>query len=536
MTVTSQTTKVTATGNGSARSFSFSPLVIFQSTDIAVTTTVTATGVETVISEGATSTTYSVDITTYPATGSISYPATGGTLLPSTQTITIKRTLTLEQQTDLNNQGAYSATVQEQQFDKLLMIDLQQQELHDRTLTIPISNTAITSTEISGLLPANAFVVINSAGNGFTTTGNAASQWLAGDGTEALPFYSFVSDPDSGMYRIGANNIGVSVSGSKVLDISAAGLAVVGAVEPSGDTASGDNAAIGYTAAEGLILTGQGSTNDVTIKNDADSEVMGVLTGTTTADFKGIVTALTFEPDGDTAAGDNAAIGYDSTNGLILTGQGSSNDVVLKNDADSIALEVPTGTQNVNMLGNLVLTGNLTVNGTTVTNDATNTLIKDPLVEFNSGAASNANDLGFIWERGSTGDNAAFIWDESGDYFQVGTTTAVGSATGNLTVTDAQLHAAGLTLSGTSSDLGTVTTVDINGGSVDGTTVGAASASTGAFTTLTASTSLALATGATVTGILDEDAMGSDSATQLATQQSIKAYVDSNLTAAGIQR
>ena len=40
------------------------------------------------------------------------------------------------------------------------------------------------------------------------------------------------------------------------------------------------------------------------------------------------------------------------------------------------------------------------------------------------------------------------------------------------------------------------------------------------------STSLALATGTTVTGILDEDNMATNSATQLATQQSIKAYVD----------
>jgi hypothetical protein len=53
-----------------------------------------------------------------------------------------------------------------------------------------------------------------------------------------------------------------------------------GTVEPAGDTAAGDDAAIGYTAAEGLILTGQGSTNDVTIKNDADTEVCGVPTGT----------------------------------------------------------------------------------------------------------------------------------------------------------------------------------------------------------------------------------------------------------------
>jgi len=47
----------------------------------------------------------------------------------------------------------------------------------------------------------------------------------------------------------------------------------------------------------------------------------------------------------------------------------------------------------------------------------------------------------------------------------------------------------------------------------------------------TLATSLTLALGATVTGILDEDAMGSDSATALATQQSIKAYVDSQVTA-----
>ena len=39
------------------------------------------------------------------------------------------------------------------------------------------------------------------------------------------------------------------------------------------------------------------------------------------------------------------------------------------------------------------------------------------------------------------------------------------------------------------------------------------------------------ATGATVTAILDEDTMTSDSATALATQQSIKAYVDAQLTA-----
>jgi len=130
-------------------------------------------------------------------------------------------------------------------------------------------------------------------------------------------------------------------------------------INADGDTAAGDNAAMGYTAAEGLILTGQGSTNDVTIKNDADADVLEIPTGTTnvsvvgnvtiggTLDVTGVATATTFEPDGDTAAGDNAAIGYTAAEGLILTGQGSTSDVIIKNDADTTVCFVPTGTDDL---------------------------------------------------------------------------------------------------------------------------------------------------------------------------------------------
>ena len=72
----------------------------------------------------------------------------------------------------------------------------------------------------------------------------------------------------------------------------------------------------------------------------------------------------------------------------------------------------------------------------------------------------------------------------------------------------------------------TSNTVDIDGGSIDGTAIGAASASTGKFSSVNIA-----ADGATVTGIKDEDDMASDSAVKLATQQSIKAYVDSQVTA-----
>jgi len=61
-------------------------------------------------------------------------------------------------------------------------------------------------------------------------------------------------------------------------------------ITAGGDTAAGDDAAIGVTAAEGLILTGQGSTADITIKNDADTLVASVATGTTVMNFASAIT------------------------------------------------------------------------------------------------------------------------------------------------------------------------------------------------------------------------------------------------------
>lgn len=49
-----------------------------------------------------------------------------------------------------------------------------------------------------------------------------------GDGTLTLPGLTFSSDTDTGIYRIGSNNLGVVVGGTKILDISASGLTVTG--------------------------------------------------------------------------------------------------------------------------------------------------------------------------------------------------------------------------------------------------------------------------------------------------------------------
>ena len=128
-----------------------------------------------------------------------------------------------------------------------------------------------------------------------------------------------------------------------------------GTFNATGDTAAGDDASMGHTSAEGLILTGQGSTSDITIKNDADTAVLTVATGTTNVDIVGDVTASTLNADGDTSAGDNAAIGYTASEGLILTGQGSTDDITIKNDADTTVVNVATGGTDVEIsAGNLL--------------------------------------------------------------------------------------------------------------------------------------------------------------------------------------
>jgi len=110
-----------------------------------------------------------------------------------------------------------------------------------------------------------------------------------------------------------------------------------GTLFAQGDTAAGDDAAIGFTAAEGLILTGQGSTNDVTIKNDADTAVIQIPTGGTATTFAGDVSVLGTTPTltiGDAGAEDakivfdgNAQdfhIGLDDSADDLVIGLGSA--------------------------------------------------------------------------------------------------------------------------------------------------------------------------------------------------------------------
>ena len=454
MTISTTANRVSTAGNGSTTAFSF-PYLFLANDDLKVILKVDSTGVETV-----------KEITThYTVTGA--GVASGGTVTmgsapASGETLIIIREEQFTQTLDLVENDPFPSNSVEQQLDTLTMLAQQLNTQVTRSVKLSDGDTSGASTTLATPV-ANAYLLWNAAGTALTSSITSAGQYLGADGTASLPFYSYSGDPNSGLYRIGADNIGLSLGGTKRVDFATAGTSITGTLTTSG------------------IL----SVDDTTVSSSAT-------TGSIHTDG-GVGIAKQLFVGGVATHGDDIVSDTDSTDDLGTTGVRWAN----------LYVDAITTTNNQTIGGNLEVTGNLTINGTTVTNDATNTEVKDPLIELNSGASSNASDLGIIMERGSTGNNAVILWDESGDFFTVGTTTATADSTGNMTYAFAPFKCSALT------------------------------ATSG---TLAGLTSIGMSAGATLTaGFLDEDDMASDSAVAGVTQQSVKAYSDANAPENGVK-
>ena len=236
---------------------------------------------------------------------------------------------------------------------------------------------------------------------------------------------------------------------------------------PGSFTASailGTNAAGNAVASTELLATA--SSNDITLANDTtDKDIIFTVKdgGAATEVFRldGDVSALKMASGKQIQLG--AAEEHISGDGTDITfGVGSSGDINIPasigmtfgNDGEKIEGDgtdltiASSGALNLNVSGTttvsgaLTVTGDLTINGSTTTNSSTNTTIADNIIELNSGISSSGNDIGFIFERGSTGNNACFIFDESEDKFTLGLTTATASdKSGGITVTAGTLVA-----------------------------------------------------------------------------------------------
>jgi len=193
--------------------------------------------------------------------------------------------------------------------------------------------------------------------------------------------------------------------------------------------------------AGGTNITSAASGDTITLNLDGD--VTGLtnftvdninINGNTITASSGDIT-LAPAANGDVNLGANLGLTFGNDGEKI---EGDGTDLTI---SSSGALNINnTGLATVS--GNLTVTGDLTINGSTTTNSSTNTTIADNIIELNSGISSSGNDIGFIFERGSTGNNAAFIWDESTDKFTLGTTTATAAdKSGGITVTAGTLTA-----------------------------------------------------------------------------------------------
>ena len=124
---------------------------------------------------------------------------------------------------------------------------------------------------------------------------------------------------------------------------------------------------------------------------------------------------------------------------VTVTDSGSNGAVTIACDGNN---ELVINDTSATFSGNVIVTGDLTINGDTTTVSSTNTTIADNLIELNTGISASSNDAGLIIERGSTGNNAAIIWDESADKFSMGTTTATAAdKSGGISVTAGTLVA-----------------------------------------------------------------------------------------------
>ena len=158
------------------------------------------------------------------------------------------------------------------------------------------------------------------------------------------------------------------------------------------------------------------------------------------ADFAVAATTITATGNINLTAGADVAIPNDigvlfGTGGEKIESDGTDLTVTSTGLCTITATGNTVITNNALISGNLVLTGDLTVNGSTTTVSSTNTTIADNLNELNTGISASSNDAGIIIERGSTGNNAAIVWDESADKFAMGLTTSTAAdKSGGITV------------------------------------------------------------------------------------------------------
>ena len=211
-------------------------------------------------------------------------------------------------------------------------------------IILAIKSTEVARVSVNGLLTLNGY-----AGTGALAGGQA---YLGGGSTYGASLAGDGSTGDAALMNKSAAVALFIPTGTQNITIE--GTLGVGGYE-SGTPAAGT----GFLTADsvqGAVIEGQGSTYDATIRNHAGTVAAAVPTNTqnlTVIGFVGLNGFISGLINGKGLASASA------TYGAYLEGKGSTYDTSLLNDSGAVTLGVPTGTQNVEIKGNLTVDGTI---------------------------------------------------------------------------------------------------------------------------------------------------------------------------------
>ena len=360
------------------------------------------------------------------------------------------------------------------------------------------------------------------AGN--PATGDSLRTAMTKINTNFGEVYQLVGDGSTGLITPGVTNADLKLqpngTGAIEIDTLQISSSAITSITTNSDitiTPNGTgNLVLGALTVQGTTLSSSDSSK-ITLAENVD--ITGNLVVGGTFDLSGLavgtldVDNLNFN-DNIISSDSNADINITpgGTGSVVASGVRIKGTTLSADDSATININeglVVDGTMNVSgattFVGNLSVGGNLDVTGTLDLSDSNFTNVGS--IQLDSIAGDNDTNTSITFSGSdvitvTAGGDAQFTFNNG----------SIVPSTDN----DIDLGTASLEFKDAFFD-GTVTT--------DALTV----SGTSSLADVTMSTSLALASGATVTGIADEDNMSSNSATLLATQQSVKAYVDTEI-------